>query len=149
MVIAKTRPKPAVGPEARPYLAFGYLNLCAAAQVGPGVPDGPQSLRSNFNTNAPKLPPTPGVSNPMKPIPLLLLLSLLILPSLSLAQRSGGGGKGGPKPTDIGTGPQAIGAEGIMWYTTWDTALAEATRSNRPIFFMAAAATCSGISGVF
>ena len=31
----------------------------------------------------------------------------------------------------------------------WDTATEEAKRSNRPIFFMAAAATCSGISGVF
>ena len=90
----------------------------------------------------------------MKKPSLLLLLSLLILPSLSLAQRPDSGkggksGKGGPKPTDIGAGPQAFGAEGIMWYTTWDTALAEAARSNRPIFFMAAAATCSGISGVF
>ena len=32
---------------------------------------------------------------------------------------------------------------------TWETGLAEAQRSNRPIFFMAAAANCSGISGVF
>jgi uncharacterized protein YyaL (SSP411 family) len=37
----------------------------------------------------------------------------------------------------------------VAWYTTWETALDEAKRSNRPIFFMAAAATCSGISGVF
>ncbi len=55
----------------------------------------------------------------------------------------------GPKPTDIAPSPQPVGDAGIMWYTTWDTALAEAKRSNRPIFFMAAAATCSGISGVF
>ena len=95
-----------------------------------------------------------GVSYTMKKPALFLLLSLLILPSLSLAQRPdfGKGGKsskGGPRPTDIGAGPQPIGAKGIMWYTTWDTALTEAARSNRPIFFMAAAATCSGISGVF
>ena len=55
----------------------------------------------------------------------------------------------GPRPDDLGASPQAIGAPGVAWYTTWDTALAEAKRSNRPIFFMAAAATCSGISGVF
>lgn len=55
----------------------------------------------------------------------------------------------GPRPTDIAASPQPVGEPGVMWYTTWDTALAEAARSNRPIFFMAAAATCSGISGVF
>ncbi|MEM1443864.1 MAG: hypothetical protein AAGF67_16070 [Verrucomicrobiota bacterium] len=55
----------------------------------------------------------------------------------------------GTKPTDIGASTQPIGDAGVMWYTTWDTAREEAKRSNRPIFFMAAAATCSGISGVF
>jgi hypothetical protein len=55
----------------------------------------------------------------------------------------------GPRPDDLGASPQAIGEAGPAWYTTWDTALAEAARSNRPIFFMAAAATCSGVSGVF
>lgn len=55
----------------------------------------------------------------------------------------------GPRPNDLGASPLPIGDAGIMWYTTWDTALAEAKRSNRPIFFMSAAATCSGVSGVF
>lgn len=55
----------------------------------------------------------------------------------------------GPRPDNLGASPQAIGDAGVAWYTTWDTALAEAKRSNRPIFFMAAAATCGGISGVF
>lgn len=55
----------------------------------------------------------------------------------------------GPKPMDIGASEQAIGAAGVAWYTTWDSALAEAQRSQRPIFFMAAAAQCNGISGVF
>ncbi len=55
----------------------------------------------------------------------------------------------GPRPIDIAPSAQPVGDPGIMWYTTWDTALKEAERSNRPIFFMAAAATCSGISGVF
>ncbi|MEM1442047.1 MAG: hypothetical protein AAGF67_06865 [Verrucomicrobiota bacterium] len=45
--------------------------------------------------------------------------------------------------------PLPVGEAGIMWYTTWETAMAEARRSNRPLFFMAAAAECSGISGIF
>lgn len=55
----------------------------------------------------------------------------------------------GPRPSEIGASKQAIGSPGVVWYTTWDTALAEAKRSKRPIFFMAAAAQCNGISGVF
>jgi len=44
---------------------------------------------------------------------------------------------------------QPIGDAGVAWYTTWATGVAEAKRSNRPIFFMSAATTCSGIPGVF
>jgi len=58
-------------------------------------------------------------------------------------------GAQGARPTDIGASEQPIGSPGIVWYATWDTALAEAKRSQRPIFFMAAAAQCNGISGVF
>ena len=75
----------------------------------------------------------------MKITPLLFSLSLFAIPANAQ----------GPRPTDIAASPQPVGDPGINWYTTWDTALAEAVRSNRPIFFMAAAATCSGISGVF
>lgn len=71
---------------------------------------------------------------------------LLTLFAIALAHPAAGQGA---RPTDIGASPQPMGEAGIAWYTTWDTALAEAARSNRPIFFMAAAATCSGISGVF
>ena len=45
--------------------------------------------------------------------------------------------------------PLAIGDSGVAWYTTWETGLAEAKRSNRPIFFMSAATTCSGVPGIF
>ena len=55
----------------------------------------------------------------------------------------------GPTPQTVVKNPQAVGEEGVAWYTTWDTALTEAQRSNRPIFFMSAAAQCSGVSGVF
>ncbi|MDF1858876.1 MAG: hypothetical protein P1U87_01610 [Verrucomicrobiales bacterium] len=75
----------------------------------------------------------------MKLLSLTLLFSLSSLTAFSQ----------GPRPTDIAASPQAVGEPGVMWYTTWDTAKEEAKRSNRPIFFMAAAATCSGISGVF
>ena len=73
----------------------------------------------------------------------LLAFSFLSLTAVGLAFAQG------PRPIDIEASSQPVGDAGIMWYTTWDTALAEAERSNRPIFFMAAAATCSGISGVF
>lgn len=57
--------------------------------------------------------------------------------------------KGSRSAMDVPDHPQAVGDAGIAWYTTWETGLKEATRSNRPIFFMSAATTCSGISGVF
>ncbi|MDA7920501.1 thioredoxin family protein [Verrucomicrobiales bacterium] len=72
-------------------------------------------------------------------IPLLALIALA--PTLGHSQKG--------RPTDIGASPQPVGEPGVMWYTTWDTAKEEAKRSNRPIFFMAAAATCSNIPGVF
>lgn len=55
----------------------------------------------------------------------------------------------GAKPDELGVSPQKMGSAGVVWYATWESALAEAKRSQRPIFFMAAAAQCSGISGVF
>ncbi len=55
----------------------------------------------------------------------------------------------GPRPDELGASPHPIGAEGVVWYSTWDTALAEAKRSGRPIFFMAAAHQCGSVSGTF
>lgn len=55
----------------------------------------------------------------------------------------------GPRPHDVGASNLDIGEPGIAWYTTWDTAYAEAQRSDRPIMFVAAATQCRGISGVF
>ncbi|MED5285416.1 MAG: hypothetical protein VYC71_05525 [Planctomycetota bacterium] len=71
----------------------------------------------------------------------LTLSCLISLASAVFAQ--------GPRPNDLGRSPQPVGDAGVAWYTTWDTALTEAKRTNRPIFFMAAAATCGGVSGVF
>lgn len=71
----------------------------------------------------------------------LIAAAAVLSPALSPAQ--------GPRPEQLGASPQPVGDPGVVWYTTWETAKAEAARSNRPIFFMAAAATCDGISGVF
>ena len=55
----------------------------------------------------------------------------------------------GPRPGDLGASHLDLGEAGIHWYTTWETAQAEAERSGRPIMFVAAATQCHGISGVF
>lgn len=71
-----------------------------------------------------------------------------LLATAGAAQNSGsrGGNRG---RLQVEQNPQPIGEQGVAWYVTWDTALAEAKRSNRPIFFMSAAAQCSGVPGVF
>lgn len=58
-------------------------------------------------------------------------------------------GQGGPRPEDLGASKLDLGEPGIAWYTTWETAQAEAKRSGRPIMFVAAATQCHGVSGVF
>ena len=68
---------------------------------------------------------------------------LLILPATTTL------GQGGPRPDQLGASNLGLGEPGIAWYTRWDTALAEAKRSGRPIMFVAAATQCHGVSGVF
>jgi hypothetical protein len=58
-------------------------------------------------------------------------------------------GQGGPRPGDLGASNLDLGEPGIAWYTTWESAQAEAQRSGRPIMFVAAATQCHGVSGVF
>ena len=55
----------------------------------------------------------------------------------------------GPRPSDLGASKLDLGEPGIAWYTTWESAEAEAKRSGRPIMFVAAATQCHGVSGVF
>ena len=81
-----------------------------------------------------------------QPFPLVLLL-LLTISTVCHAQQDQRSNRG--RLSDIPNHPQKVGDTGIAWYTTWDSGLAEAKRSNRPIFFMSAAATCSGVPGVF
>ena len=71
-----------------------------------------------------------------------LLFLFLVSSPLAFSQ-------GGARPDQLTASPQPVGDAGIVWYTTWESALAEAKRSNRPLFFMAAAATCNGVPGVF
>ncbi len=72
----------------------------------------------------------------------LVLSCLLTVSSVVNAQ-------GGPRPSQLGASKLNLGEPGIAWYTTWETALAEAKRSGRPIMFVAAATQCHGVSGVF
>ena len=76
-----------------------------------------------------------------KLIPLLMIMTVGLMMNVADAR--------GPRPTELGASPHPIGAEGVVWYSTWETALAEAKRSNRPIFFMAAAHQCGNVSGTF
>ena len=39
--------------------------------------------------------------------------------------------------------------EGIQWFATLDSGLAEAKRTGRPIFFVSAAPSCAGVSGIW
>jgi hypothetical protein len=45
-------------------------------------------------------------------------------------------------PTD----PPAVG---IQWFTTWESAKAEAARTGRPILLVSAAPHCGGVSGIW
>ena len=80
---------------------------------------------------------------------LILSVCLLVVFSTICCGQRGSSNKGTRSAMDVPDHPQAVGDAGVAWYTTWETGLAEAKRSNRPIFFMSAATTCSGISGVF
>lgn len=80
-------------------------------------------------------------------IPKLIVAACLIIGTASPCCAQQRGQQAGAM--DIPNHPQAVGASGIAWYTTWKTGYEEAQRSNRPIFFMSAATVCSGVSGVF
>ena len=69
---------------------------------------------------------------------------------LAMAGAVLGQGRGGARKQEpVGLSQLRIGEEGVVWYATWEGALAEAQRSQRPIFFMAAACQASSVSGVF
>lgn len=45
--------------------------------------------------------------------------------------------------------PSLAESEGIGWIPTWKQAIAEASKSHKPILLVAAAPACSGVSGVW
>lgn len=69
------------------------------------------------------------------------VFGMAVLGNWSLAQ--------GPRPGNLGASKLDLGQPGIQWYTTWESAEAEAKRSGRAIMFVAAATQCHGVSGVF
>ena len=77
----------------------------------------------------------------MKRLAMGLTLGCMLAASLAQAQPV--------RPSQLGASRLDIGEPGIAWYTTWETAEAEAKRSGRPIMFVAAATVCGGVSGVF
>lgn len=82
---------------------------------------------------------------------LTLILSLLTLGAADSAAAQ----ERRPRPErgDRPTGPlevhQPPTEQGIAWFGTWDAALAEAKRTQRPILFMSAAPQCQGVPGVW
>ena len=74
---------------------------------------------------------------------------IFALPLIAAAGFFAFAGPQGPRPGDLGASNLDPGEPGIAWYTTWESAQAEAKRSNRAIMFVAAATQCHGVSGVF
>lgn len=83
---------------------------------------------------------------------ILKLTMLLTLTSALSAQRPPrprGERGGGPRPEELTESDADLGSAGIAWYPILEDGLAEAKRSNKPIFFMAVASQCGGVPGVF
>jgi len=51
-------------------------------------------------------------------------------------------------PRESAAAPAARPA-GIAWYATWESGLAEAKRTGKPILLVAAAPHCAGVSGIW
>ena len=87
-----------------------------------------------------------------KRLPSLSLLGMgaLLLASSPLleAQRGARGQRQQKSGGDIGAQVQPENA-GIAWFGTWDGALAEAKRTDRPILLMSAAPMCREVPGVW
>lgn len=69
-----------------------------------------------------------------------------------------GAGRGGAKGPPGGNRPARPGADdevktnptgGIQWFSTWQSAKAEAARTGRPILLVSAAPHCAGIPGIW
>ncbi|MEO2088976.1 MAG: hypothetical protein ABGY75_05695 [Gemmataceae bacterium] len=65
----------------------------------------------------------------------LALLVAALAPTVAVAQ-----------PRILPADPPAVG---IQWFTTWESAKAEAARTGRPILLVSAAPHCGGVSGIW
>ncbi len=66
--------------------------------------------------------------------------------TLDLDKGAGAKGAGDLSPTAISS---EAPAPRITWFTSWDQAVREAQRSNRPILLQSAAPVCSGVPGMW
>lgn len=66
----------------------------------------------------------------------LALLVAALVPTVAVAQ----------PPRVLPPDPPAVG---IQWFTTWESAKAEAARTSRPILLVSAAPHCGGVSGIW
>jgi hypothetical protein len=58
--------------------------------------------------------------------------------------------RGRPRPSETREEVKNDEARGgIQWFTTWESGLREARRTNRPILFVSAAPHCAGVSGIW
>lgn len=77
---------------------------------------------------------------------------MLSLALLAFAQQ-GPPPAGGPVPADDPSQDARPAAEApaarVAWYTSWEQALQEAERHNRPILLQSAAPQCGGVPGMW
>ncbi len=80
--------------------------------------------------------------------PILLLALALPLSHLANAQRDRQEGRraGTTGPVEVHEAPETAA---IAWFGTWEEALAEATRTGRPILFQSTAPQCRSVPGVW
>jgi hypothetical protein len=53
------------------------------------------------------------------------------------------------KPKKPADDPPQAKAAGIPWFATWESGLAEAKRTGKPILLVSAAPSCGGVSGIW
>ena len=83
------------------------------------------------------------------PLRSLFVHAAILAGIITVSARPGEGRPGPANPRDLGASPLDLGEAGIAWYPKLEDGLAEAKRTNRPIFFMAVASQCNGVPGVF
>ena len=109
----------------------------------------PETVRSACKLLSPNLQRRPSMIRNLKLSTIVCLIVMMGSVCEAQQRQQPNAQQSKRRSMDVPDNPQEIGESGIAWYTTWKSGLAEAKRSNRPIFFMSAATTCNGVSGVF